>query len=300
VKHGVAEEFAQEDILARVQSLTDKKRKLLNILVEKHDLKEPAEPRDSSSSSPLICMRSNGSKTPFFCVHALLGSVFHYHHLANLLDPGQPFYGLQAPGLDGSEAPLDNIGLFAERYLKAIRTVQPQGPYKLGGYSFGSWVAFQIAQDLLQQGEAVSLLVILGTGVPLSVTAPALFEQVKFLSEYSDAFVKNVIHPFLSYEQRIVLQSGSDEESLPPLLRLVSSHNKAALLWEPKPYPGPITLLETSDQQLRTPLDTSRGWKRLTTHEVETRLVSGNHLNMLDEPHVRDLAAKLTACLNRA
>jgi hypothetical protein len=63
VKHGVAEEFAQEDILARVQSLTDKKRKLLNILVEKHDLKEPAEPRDSSSSSPLICMRSNGSKT---------------------------------------------------------------------------------------------------------------------------------------------------------------------------------------------------------------------------------------------
>jgi thioesterase domain-containing protein len=178
--------------------------------------------------------------------------------------------------------------------------VQPQGPYKLGGYSFGSWVAFQIAQDLLQQGEAVSLLVILGTGVPLSVTAPALFEQVKFLSEYSDAFVKNVIHPFLSYEQRIVLQSGSDDESLPPLLRLVSAHNKAALLWEPKPYPGRITLLETSDQQLRTPLDTSRGWKRLTTLEVETRLVSGNHLNMLDEPHVRDLAAKLTACLNRA
>ena len=214
------------------------------------------------------------------------------------MDSDQPFYGLQAPGLDDNETPLDQIEKLAALYLKEIRTVQPVGPYKLGGYSFGSWIAFQMAQDLIQQDEQVDLLVIIGTGVPMSISMPSAFEQMKFLLEYSDAFEKNVIHPFLSYEQRIAMASEKLKEKLPALIRLLNAHNKAATLFEPKPYAGKITLLETVDQQLRTPLDASRGWKRLSTEEVETCLVSGNHLNMLDEPHVRNLAQKLTQCLN--
>ena len=253
------------------------------------------------STSPLIIMRGSGSKIPFFCVHALLGSVFHYHRLASLMDKDQPFYALQAPGLDGTEAPLDSVDALARFYLQSVREVQPVGPYQLGGYSFGSWIALEMANQLIEEGEKVRFVGILGTDVPLSVSMPFIYEQVSFFSQYTEAFQHNILEAFLPYEGRIRRALGQDGHArLSPLWRVVIAHNKAALRFAPKPYPGKLTLFETIDQQLRSPFDASRGWKRLSTEGVETHLVSGNHLNMLDEPHVRDLAGKLTPCLNRS
>jgi thioesterase domain-containing protein len=252
------------------------------------------------SPSPLITMRSTGSRIPFFCVHALLGSVFHYHRLAAAMDADQPFYALQAPGLDGTDAPLDTVDAFARLYVEAVRKVRPKGPYRFGGYSFGSWIAFQMASQLIDQGETVDLVAILGTDVPFSVSMPAVHDEVSFLLEYFDAFRKNIVQPFLSYEERV--KQATRRRGRPagtPLLDVTMAHNKAALRFEPKPQPVRLALFETVDQQIRSPFDPSRGWKRLTTKGVETYLVSGNHLNMLDEPHVHDLATKMTECLNR-
>jgi thioesterase domain-containing protein len=251
--------------------------------------------------SPLITIRRSGSKIPFFCVHALLGSVFHYHRLASLMDEDQPFYALQAPGLDGSEPPLESVDAFARLYLRAVREVQPVGPYKLGGYSFGSWIALEIANRLVEEGDTVSFIGILGTDVPLSVSMPLLYDQLSYLGEYSAAFQHNILEPFVPYQQRVKRALGQkDDGHSSPLWRVVMAHNKAALRFAPKPHPGRLTLFETSDQQMRNPFDISRGWKRLSTVGVDTHLVSGNHLSMLDEPHVQDLAEKLTRCLNQS
>lgn len=260
-----------------------------------------AAPRAGSAPSPLVVMRGTGTKIPFFCVHALLGSVFHYHRLASLLDKEQPFYALQAPGLDGAETPLDTVEDFAALYLRSVRETQPTGPYKIGGYSFGSWIAVQMASQLIADGEDVSLVAILGTGVPTSVSMPMAYEHISFLSQYMEDYEKNILEPFLPYKERMKRASGHDKyAAMPPLLRVVMAHNRAALRFDPRPYAGKLTLFETVDQQLRTPLDTSRGWKRLSTQPVETHLVAGNHLSMLDEPHVRDLAEKLSLCLDRS
>lgn len=261
------------------------------------DTATAAERRSASpgtSASPLICMRAAGSRTPFFCVHALLGSTFHYFALANLLDDEQPFYALQAPGLDGSEEPLSRVEDFASCYIRHIRTVQPTGPYKVGGYSFGGLVAFEIAQQLVRAGETVSRLVILGTDVPISVSNPQIFNVLDFLGTYARDFHKNLVSPFFSYEKRI--GGSGDTVKLPispTLVKVAAAHCIAAASYIPRPYPGRITLLETVEQQLLTPLSLSRGWERLTAQDVETLVVSGNHLSMLDEPHLHDLAAKL-------
>jgi thioesterase domain-containing protein len=71
------------------------------------------------------------------------------------------------------------------------------------------------------------------------------------------------------------------------------------MLYDPRPYSGKITLLETIEQQVRTPFDPSRGWSRLSLREVETHLIPGNHLSMLNPPHVSDLAEKITLCLDK-
>lgn len=264
---------------------------------------EHHSPPPGTSPSPLICMRATGSRTPFFCVHALLGSTFHYFALANLLDDEQPFYALQAPGLDGSEEPLSRIEDFASCYVRCIREVQPTGPYKVGGYSFGGLVAFEIAQQLARAGETVSHLVIFGTDVPISITNPMIFNVLDFFGTYARDFHKNLVRPFFSYEKRIgEKQIGASRAATklpisPTLVKVAAAHCIAAASYFPRPYPGRITLLETVEQQLRTPFSLSRGWERLTAQDVETLAVSGNHLSMLDEPHLHDLAAKLDHCL---
>ncbi len=252
----------------------------------------------AAQESPLVCMRAEGNRTPFFCVHALLGSTFHYFALANLLDADQPFYALQAPGLDGVQPPLNQIGAFAACYIKHIRQVQPKGPYKIGGYSFGGLVAFEIARQLTKAGEEVSRLIIFGTDVPISVSNHKLFKVLEFFGQYSADFHKNIVMPFFSTSERIKRGAGQSKLPISPVLvRVVVAHWVAALRYNPRPFCGNITLLETLEQQLLNPFDPSRGWNRLAAGTVQTLLVSGTHLGMLDEPHVRDLAEKLNWCL---
>ena len=100
-----------------------------------------------------MAIQPTGSKRPLFLVHPAGGHVFPYVHLARYLGPDQPCYGLQAKGLEEGESPHTRIKDMAADYIKALRTVQPNGPYFLGGWSMGGLVAFEMAQQLYTQGE---------------------------------------------------------------------------------------------------------------------------------------------------
>ncbi|MDQ2935944.1 MAG: amino acid adenylation domain-containing protein, partial [Acidobacteriota bacterium] len=115
----------------------------------------------SAPWSSLVLMQNGGNRLPFFCVHAAGGNVLEYHDLSRLLGPDQPFYGLQAQGLDGSQPPHTTIEDMASHYIDEMREVQPAGPYLLGGRSSGGTVAFEMACQLAEQGEEVALLALL-------------------------------------------------------------------------------------------------------------------------------------------
>ncbi|MCP4562897.1 MAG: non-ribosomal peptide synthetase, partial [Bosea sp.] len=95
----------------------------------------------------LVAMRSQGIRPPFFCVHPVGGNVLCYGDLARHLGSDQPFYGLQVPDCEG-ELFLTEIDEMARHYAAAVREVQPQGPYRLGGWSMGGVVAFEMARQL--------------------------------------------------------------------------------------------------------------------------------------------------------
>src|SRR5262249_52982882 len=86
--------------------------------------------------------------------------------LARQLGTGHPFYALQAAGLDEGQEPLDRLEEMAARYAEAIRTVQPEGPYHLGGWSLGGLVAFEMARQLTEQGYEVATLAVLDVPAP--------------------------------------------------------------------------------------------------------------------------------------
>ena len=108
-----------------------------------------------------MAIHAEGLKPPFFCVHGVGGNVVGFQELARHMKPHYPFYGLQSQGLDGKQACLANIEEMAARYLDEIREVQPGGPYHLGGFSMGGLVAYEMAFQLLEQGEDVGLVVLL-------------------------------------------------------------------------------------------------------------------------------------------
>lgn len=318
------EENQQASISERISSLSQDKRKLLETLQNHH--KENGEtsqqraqgpeggtrPPDRDSEippnappwSPLIAIKASGSRPPFFCVHAIFGSAFPYYKLAMNMPESQPFYGLQSPGLDGEQPSLKKVGDMARLYIDTIREIQPKGPYYLGGYSFGGWVAYEMAQQLRKAGENVSLLAMLGTAAPMTMVNPYFFEHLDFVFQYAEDFNTLVLNSFLSDEHRMAADMKLSGEGYPsllsPLYQVVEANNRAQFTYVPRPYPSKITLFVTNELQKTCCLDPTLGWKLLATEETEIHLVSGNHLSMFQEPHVRNLAETLSACLRRA
>ncbi|MEG4318292.1 MULTISPECIES: amino acid adenylation domain-containing protein [unclassified Microcoleus] len=136
---------------------------------------------NSGEWSPLVAIKPGGKNPPFFCVHPIFGVVFPYCELAFGLGENQPFYGLQPKGIDGEIAPLTRIEDMAADYIAALRTVQPQGPYFLGGWSFGGLVAFEMAQQLLGAGEEVAMLAVIDTLAPVAANKPSVWDSCKFI-----------------------------------------------------------------------------------------------------------------------
>ncbi len=108
-----------------------------------------------------------GPKAPFFLVAGMFGNVLNLRHLANLVGTDRPFYGLQARGLYGNEEPHETFEEMASAYIEEIRSVQPHGPYYIGGFSGGGITAYEMAHQLRAAGEEVGLLVLLDTPLPV-------------------------------------------------------------------------------------------------------------------------------------
>ncbi len=108
----------------------------------------------------LVAIQPEGKNPPFFAVPGVGGNVLVFARLAKLLGHDQPFYGLQARGLDGKEKPFMRVEDMAAHYIEEIRSVQLEGPYLIGGTCTGGLAAYEIARELTAKGEEVILAVI--------------------------------------------------------------------------------------------------------------------------------------------
>ena len=109
--------------------------------------------------SPLIPIQTQGSSSPIFFVHPTGGSVAGYYQLAEAMGVDQPFFAFEARG--SQKRHHIRIEALAAYYLAALRRAYPNGPYQLGGWSFGALVAFEMARQLQQQGQQVTQVAML-------------------------------------------------------------------------------------------------------------------------------------------
>jgi amino acid adenylation domain-containing protein len=274
-------------------------------------LRQQAPPGPPSS---LVALHTGGSRQPLFLVHPAGGHVFPYIHLAQLLGPDQPCYGLQARGVEVGQDPHTRIEDMAATYIQALQTVQPTGPYCLGGWSMGGVVAFEMAQQLQAQGQSVSLLAMLDGRIPTpdqnfpeeNSEAVALVEQYFGISfgpmESLAELPEDEQLAFMLEQARDagLVPAELDVAQARRFVELLRSDLRATQTYTLHPYPGRITFFKASETLTGTSSDPTMGWSDWATGGVELHIVPGNHANLMYEPHVETLAEQLTACLDRA
>ena len=106
----------------------------------------------------LVPLKPNGNKTPLFIVHGGEYNVLIFRNIADNIDDKQRVYALQAKGLSGEVEPHKSVEEMASHYISEIKTINPDGPYALGGFSFGGIIAFEMAKQLKAQGKKVKIL----------------------------------------------------------------------------------------------------------------------------------------------
>jgi amino acid adenylation domain-containing protein/non-ribosomal peptide synthase protein (TIGR01720 family) len=116
--------------------------------------------------SSLVPIQPKGNKPSLFCIHPAGGIVFPYYTLAAYLGNEQPLYGIQDPQLYDPQQESKSIETMAANYVEVLKTIQPEGPYNLLGWSVGGVLAYEVAQQLAQKGQVVKNLILLDTDVP--------------------------------------------------------------------------------------------------------------------------------------
>jgi thioesterase domain-containing protein len=274
------------------------------------------------SESPLVAIQPSGSKRPFFCIHPAGGTIHPYFTLARLLGPDQPFYALEQVPTHPSPDVI-SVEQAAAHYLELICTVQPQGPYQLGGWCYGGLIAFEMAQQLLRQGQTVQALIVIDAILPdISINSDPdddaklllrLAESVKtwfgldFNLSYQELRSRSLDEQFqfLAQKAHLSLSEAETQQHLQGY-KLFKAHMQAMRAYVPQVYPHKISLLRATEpivHEFDSPEfvspDPWLGWGKCSAHPIQAIDIPGNHFSILAEPHVQNLASILRDNLNK-
>jgi amino acid adenylation domain-containing protein len=253
--------------------------------------------QDEDSWSPLVTVQPAGTKPPFFFVHGLGGTVMRFHELSRHMAPDQPFFCFQAQGIDGKLPVLNVVGAMAELYCEHLRKAQPEGPYYLGGYSFGGLVAFEMARRLADAGQEIGLLALVDTYFVGQQAGSSLVGRFMSLTlEQKLAYLKK-----RATRYRRGIKRRIDALSLPASVKAVREACAVAeRSYRPTEFSVPVTLFRASEKALRGLDGAQNGWQKYALGGLEIQEIDGDHGNILNEPNVRQLAAAIRARLDLA
>jgi hypothetical protein len=272
----------------------------------------------------LVPIRPSGSRSPIFLVHPAGGDIVSFKVWTQLIREDYPVYGLQAVIFDDDQPPLTRLEDIAERYLSEIRTIQPHGPYFIGGYCAGGVIAFEICQQLRAQGEPIGLLAIINQS-----PYDSNYYHARFSLSFIKGFLKNL--PFWAEDflrlnrnemiSRILTWSLQIRTRLTYLLGLsdinkddfrkledravaiyltkfpTAQRNQARAYfyayleaikrYRSKPYPGKIHVFRTKRQPLICSFDETLGWSKLAGKGVKVLSIPGSTSTVFEAQSAR-------------
>ncbi len=264
----------------------------------------------------VIAIRNTGGHRPLFCIHGADGGVMFYREFAMQLDEDRPFYAIEAPMLQNLNLnALASVAETATAYLADIRKIQPEGPYLLGGYSFGGLVAYEMAQQLRSMGIETSKLLLFDTPNPASkVRRFSLLERIKAqwnrqggnssvekLAGLSKRVASGLVFRVkFELENRKALRCHASEGDH---LRHVQSrlqHDALYDIYQPRPYDGATCLFIAQDGGGdKFAYDENLGWNGCLTGDLRIATVPGSHLEIFRDPNLEHLLHSVRSTISR-
>jgi thioesterase domain-containing protein len=259
----------------------------------------------------LVTLQAGTLLPPLFIAHGIGGSLLTFMELVAELGPEQPVYGLQLPTfIDQHQA---EIRILAANYLKQVRAVQPSGPYNLAGHSSGGLIVFEMACQLMEQGEPVGLLALLdcdpNTGKHVHQpfrdwhSFKASFRRAWIEFMVSEFGVKERLERIIVYRKikiRTWLASRSRRLGRFRGLLLGAEGYLAPAIrnYELRSYPGKATLFVALNEPGCNP-EPANAWAGKILGGCDTRLLPGTHRSILTRPQVTTLAQEIRQRLLR-
>jgi thioesterase domain-containing protein len=281
--------------------------------------------RDAWAS--LVPIKPTGHRTPLFFVHGQGGNVIGFSDLARNLSAEQPFYALQAPGMDVDRGPR-RIEAMARTYVEEIRTIQAAGPYLVGGWCLGGDIAFEMAHCLHDDGDEVALVVMVdnpraehvntapSTGLRRIANRAGTRAAVEWSAMAELPWRARATHAgdrasLVAHRAGAALEKLATDRAgaLPFGLRhsrtyrhaeLAALHEKAYFEYEPRRYPGAVAIFRAERQPLGRRPDPSLGWSALVDGPLMLHALPGHRIGVLSEPRVQRVAPIIEAAIRRA
>jgi acyl-CoA synthetase (AMP-forming)/AMP-acid ligase II/thioesterase domain-containing protein/acyl carrier protein len=270
-----------------------------------------------ANARSLVPIVTGGERTPIFCVHGGGGgNVLVFRFLATELGADQPVYGLQAKGLADTETPLIRIEDMAAHYINEIKTVQPLGPYIVGGFSFGGLVAHEMAVQLSGQGDDVALLVLFDSysstnEITLSpgswwqrnrnrIRNLKLKHMIAFVGERLRSIGRHLLVRVQIDIYRLLYRRRENQSRtfpawmLKPRTGIVIARQDYRL----KEFAGSAVLFRAADNT-KAPGGAFDDWPRYVTGGLDTLFVPGAHWDILRPPHIAEVARALRPYLDQ-
>jgi thioesterase domain-containing protein len=228
---------------------------------------------------------------PFYIVHGIGLNVLNFKNLSLYVDADQPIFGFQAKGLDGIDEPLDDIIEIAKAYVLELIAHNPTGPYAIGGYSIGGFIAVEMARQLELMNREVKFLAIFDTDadyskegsriMPHKISVGEIVKFSKLLSHYPLQTLHNLKRHFREPENpydQLVLSLKSDSRSFYAHMKEIRVRLEDAFQrYQFTRFNGSIYLFRagvcihfTKDKQYL-------GWRKYAAQGVKEFKVPGDH-----------------------
>ncbi|AIZ33096.1 non-ribosomal peptide synthetase [Pseudomonas parafulva] len=283
---------------------------------------------EDANVEALVCVRAEGREPALFLIHEFSGMDFYFPVLGRALDGDFPIYGV--PGLALGQAQPDTLEALARAQIERIRQVQPQGPYRLAGWSFGGLLAYEIAAQLLGADQPVEFLGLIDTWQPRWVDqgkarwqgarvlqrqlllhcagywqgqgteGAAQLAQVQALDDGQASFAvlltacreQGLLYPELA---------TADDEQLQWFFERELAHAHAMAHYRPEALGIAIHLFQACDSRRHHGDVAHLGWDRtVPAGQLRCIEVPGDHLSMMQAPHVQALGCALGEALQAA
>ena len=250
----------------------------------------------------LVRVNGRGTRTPVFYVAPFLISALSFHDLARDLGEDVPFYALQPQGLEADQQVHDRVQDMAAHYIRELKTVQPHGPYLIGGHCAGAWVAFEMVQQLEAAGDRVDRLIVVdvappGIARPPVRMVPYLWSRVLLYGR--SGRVLDAIQWNLSLRLQRLRNRSKAHDDVRRASAVRRRHADAHSRYEGGAIAADLTFIRSDEWAGLADKDWHLDWRRLTTGSTTTVTVPGTHAGLLTGQSERALAAAMRETLDR-